>query len=243
MLSVCILCSALAAREVDAEAGVRLSSHESAVGCVIAVGDTTACQAQIECQTRTGCPEPDALIAVARDVAPEWAKTLEEARAKDPATFRIAAERMGKRLASLAVLRRHKPALYALRVEELRVQGQLEGLGAQWGSAQLGNRQAEAQQIESQIRALAGTIVDLNLRSRAMELAEIDTVMRTMRSGLEQDARARDETVSKIVDAYRDGREAPVLGVLLGGRSPVDSATPAATQPVVPSVPSVPSAP
>ena len=174
------------------------------------------------CETRGGSPDPDALIAVARDVAPAWAQTLEEARAKDPATFRAAAAKMGKRLSSLAVLRQHKPALYALRVEELRVQGQLDGLGAQWGSARLGNRTAEAEQLESQIRALAGTIVDLNLRSRAMELAEIDAVMRTMRASLEHDARARDETVGRIVDAYRDGRESP----LLGGRSPVE--TPAA---------------
>lgn len=182
-------------------------------------------------QQHSGSPDPDALIAVARDVSPEWAKTLEDARAKDPETFRRAAAKMGKRLSSLAVLRQHKPALYALRVEELHVQGQLEGLGAQWGSARLGGRHDESQKLESQIRALAGTIVDLNLRSRAMELSEIDAVMRTMRAGLERDARARDATVGTIVDAHRDGRPSPVLG----GRSPVEpaaAASPAIVAPV-----------
>lgn len=236
MISLCMLCSSLCANPADAEAGALRGTADPIVGvCEIALEQGASGP------VRGGSPDPDALIAVAGDVSPEWAKTLKDARAKDPATFQAAAARLGKRLASLAVLRQHKPALYALRVEELRVQGQLEGLGAQWGSARLGNRHEEAQRVESQIRSLAGTIVDLNLRSRAMELAEIDAVMRTMRAGLERDARARDETVSKIVDAYRDGPEAPSLGALLGGRSPVDqAATPPAAEPAAPAAPPTP---
>ncbi len=173
----------------------------------------------VQSQIRPVGPDADALISVARDVSPEWAKTLETARSKDPETFRVAAAKLGKRLSSLAVLREHKPALYALRVEELKVQGQLEGLGSQWMSARLGSRAAESEKLESQIRGLAGTLVDLNLRSRAMELAEIDAVMRTMRADLERDARARDETVEKMVSASRDGTGENVLG----GRAPVDA--------------------
>lgn len=172
-------------------------------------------------QARAAGPDDDDLIAVARDVSAEWAKTLETARAKNPQAFRAAAGKIGKRLSSLAVLREHKPALYALRVEELKVQGELEGLGALWMSARLGNRGQESDELEARIRALAGTLVDLNLRSRAMELAEIDAVMRTMRADLERDARARNETVDKMVSACREGTGENVLG----GRAPVDPKT------------------
>ncbi len=246
MLSICILCSSLAAPRIDDDAGTLPAANAIIAGCLIGRDQDANCQmrrANANCQVRSGTPDPDALIAVAGDVSPEWAKTLEDARTKDPETFRIALAKVGKRLASLAVLRQHKPALYALRVEELRVQGQLEGLGAQWGSARLGNRQEEAQKVESQIRSLAGTIVDLNLRSRAMELAEIDTVMRTMREGLERDARARDETVSKIVDVYRDGQEVPNLAALLGGRSPVEATPPLPPSPPTPPLPPTPPTP
>lgn len=199
----------------------------------------------IQSQKRSAGPDADALISVARDVSPEWAKTLETARAKDPETFRAAAAKLGKRLSSLAVLREHKPDLYALRVEELKVQGQLDGLGSQWISARMGNRTEEATQLENQIRGLAGTLVDLNLRSRAMELAEIDAVMRTMRADLQRDASGRNETVERMVVAVRDGTGERILG----GRSPVESsASPASkiTPPVqtaAPDAPAVPAAP
>ncbi|MSQ90149.1 MAG: hypothetical protein EXS01_01980 [Phycisphaerales bacterium] len=191
----------------------------------------------VQSQPHPTGPDAGALIAVARDVSPEWANILESARAKDPATFRAAAAKLGKRLASLAVLREHKPALYALRVEELRVQGQMEGLAPLWVSARLGVRVDEAAKLETQMRALAGTLVDLNLRSRAMELAEIDAVMRTMRADLERDARSRNASVEEVVNACRDGGPLPALG----GRTPVDStgasrkaAPPAPQQPTTP---------
>ena len=187
-------------------------------------------QSRAEGQSRAGGPDADSLISVARDVSPEWAKTLETARAKDPETFRAAAAKLGKRLSSLAVLREHKPALYALRVEELKVQGQLDGLGPQWISARMGSRAEEAAQIETQIRGLAGTLVDLNLRSRAMELAEIDAVMRTMRADLQRDASGRNETVERMVVAVRDGTGE----LILGGRSPVDASASAASKTATP---------
>ena len=189
-------------------------------------------------QPRAGGPDADALISVARDVSPEWAKTLETARAKDPETFRAAAAKLGKRLSSLAVLREHKPALYALRVEELKVQGQLDGLGPQWISARMGSRAEEAAQIETQIRGLAGTLVDLNLRSRAMELAEIDAVMRTMRADLQRDASGRNETVERMVVAVRDGTGE----LILGGRSPVDASASAASKTATPAKTTAPAA-
>lgn len=228
LTSVCSLPS-------STDAHVRFASPDEASAAGIATvsgenGSSARNNSRAEGQSRAGGPDADALISVARDVSPEWAKTLESARAKGPEVFRAAAAKLGKRLSSLAVLREHKPALYALRVEELKVQGQLDGLGPQWISARMGNRAEEAAQLEAQIRGLAGTLVDLNLRSRAMELAEIDAVMRTMRTDLQRDASDRNETVERMVVAVRDGTGE----LILGGRSPVDTSASTASKAVTP---------
>jgi len=137
---------------------------------------------------------------------------LEQARASDPAAFREAVARAGKRLTSLAVLRIHKPALYALRIEEIRVQGELESAGSEWMTERGAAAEAAALKAEARVRDLAGRLVDLNLRSRAMELAEIDAVVRTMRIDLERDARRRDATVEEVVSGVREGRQETLLG-------------------------------
>ena len=229
------------AMSTDAHAILASPDEASAAGIAAVSGENGASarnNSRAEAQSRAGGPDADALISVARDVSPEWAKTLETARAKDPETFRAAAAKLGKRLSSLAVLREHKPALYALRVEELKVHGQLDGLGPQWISARMGSRAEEAAQIEIQIRGLAGTLVDLNLRSRAMELAEIDAVMRTMRADLQRDASGRNETVERMVVAVRDRTGE----LILGGRSPVDASASAASKTAAPMKTTAPAA-
>lgn len=180
----------------------------------------------VQNQPSSSAPDDDALIAVAKDVSPELAKTLVAARAKDPASFRAAAAKLGKRLSSLAVLRERKPELYKLRVEELRVQGQLDGLKAEWASARVGNRLEEARKIEGQIRNLAGTLVDLNLRSRGLELAQIDAILRSMLADYRQDVDERNQTIEQVVTSVRDGTE-----VVLGGRAPVDDSAGKSTVP------------
>lgn len=157
----------------------------------------------------------DRIIAVARDVSPEWAASLEKVRERDPSGFERATGVLAKRLKALAVLKERKPQLYALRVEELRIQGEVTALADQWRSAISTGRTEDASGIEKDLRAKVGAMVDLNLRSRAMELAELDEVMRSMRGDLERDARARDTTVAEALEAYRRGEEPAI------GRSPV----------------------
>ena len=175
------------------------------------------------------------IIAVARDVSPEWAASLEKVRERDPAGFERATGVLAKRLKALAVLKDRKPQLYALRVEELRIQGEVTALADQWRSAISTGRTEDAAGIEKDLRAKVGTMVDLNLRSRAMELAELDEVMRSMRGDLERDARGRDTTVMEALESYRRGEEPAI------GRSPVAVPAPAGA-PDVPA-PAAPAAP
>jgi hypothetical protein len=170
---------------------------------------------------------PEDLIAVAHDVSPEWGARLAEAKARDAEAFQAAMASGVRRLASLAVLKARKPALYALRVEEIRVQGEIDSLGPMWASARLSGRVEEASGLEARIRGLSGRLVDLNLRSRAMELAELDGVLRAMRKELEQDSRGREGSIDALVAACKAGT---VSSVTLG-RAPVDT-LPATGQPL-----------
>lgn len=174
----------------------------------------------------------DRIIAVARDVSPEWAASLERVRERDPSGFERATGVLAKRLKALAVLKDRKPQLYALRVEELRIQGEVTALADQWRSAIGTGRTEDAAGIEKDLRAKVGAMVDLNLRSRAMELAELDEVMRSMRGDLERDARARDTTVTEALEAYRRGEEPAI------GRSPVGVTPPVGTPGAVEAAPS-----
>jgi len=161
----------------------------------------------------------DRIIAVARDLSPELAARLDEARSRDADSFRSALGAQAKRLGSLAVLRERRPELYAIRIQELRLEAQVLALGEQLHSAIDAGRTDDAARLEATLRPLVLSFVDSNLRSRAVELASLDAMMRDLRVDLERDARQRTDTVEQWVSALRQGKEP----VALGGRRPSES--------------------
>ncbi len=161
----------------------------------------------------------DRIIAVARDLSPELAARLDEARSRDADSFRSALGAQAKRLGSLAVLRDRRPELYAIRIQELRLEAQVLALGEQLHSAIDAGRTDDAARLEATLRPLVLSFVDSNLRSRAVELASLDAMMRELRVDLERDARQRTDTVDQWVNALREGKEP----VALGGRRPADA--------------------
>lgn len=170
-------------------------------------------------QGRILSPEQmDRIIAVARDLSPELAARLDDARGRDAESFRAALGAQAKRLGSLAVLRERRPELYAIRIQELRLESQVLAMGEQLRSAIDAGRSDDAMRLEATLRPLVLSFVDSNLRSRAVELASLDAMMRELRVDLERDARQRTDTVEKWVEALRAGREP----VALGGRRPSD---------------------
>ena len=227
--------------------GVWIAATVSAQGSAQASSQSAASPAPAQASAApAAAPQEssDRLIAVARDVSPEWAASLEKVRERDPSGFERATGVLAKRLKALAVLKDRKPQLYALRVEELRIQGEVAALADQWRSAMSTGRTEEASGIETQLRAKVGTMVDLNLRSRAMELAELDEVMRSMRGDLERDARARDATVAEAIEAYRRGEE-PAIGrspVVVPASPPATGAADAASRPASTGAPVPPGA-
>lgn len=244
LLSVCVVAGTVATAHTHSEDAPQPAAAQSAAPQPVAAQSTVP-QPASPAKAPAAAHQHDGaerIIDVARDVSPEWAASLEKVRERDPAGFERATGVLAKRLKALAVLKDRKPQLYALRVEELRIQGEVTALADQWRSAISTGRTEEATGIEAQLRSKVGTMVDLNLRSRAMELAELDAVMRSMRDDLERDARARDTTVADAIEAYRRG-EAPEIG-----RSPVavpqsGAAPEAADAAASPSPPKAPGAP
>lgn len=164
------------------------------------------------------------LIEIATSVSPDLGRTLTEARDKNPDAFRVAVGQSGKRLQSLLILKRLRPAVYEVRVVEMRLEGEASVLGSQLRSATEAGRIDDANDLEAKLREVGKRLVDQNLRARGLELAELDLAVKSMRLELERDAKARATTLDSMVDAYRTGSAVPHLG----GRAPIGTTSTAA---------------
>ena len=75
------------------------------------------------------------LVAVAADVSPEWGAILSSRIKSDPEGVKRAILKSGRRLLALAVLRDQNPELYRLKVDELRMQDQMNALAKRYREA------------------------------------------------------------------------------------------------------------
>ncbi|MBM4104974.1 MAG: hypothetical protein FJ257_01495 [Phycisphaerae bacterium] len=147
------------------------------------------------------------VIEVAREVFPEWGERLEQMRASDPEALERAVASNARRLFSLAMLRRRNPELYELKVTELRNQMELRRLSEAMAALRGAGAEEEAiGALRAQIRVLATEQVDLELRTRALELAAMDDALRRMKDELATDTNARAASIDAMVEAIESGR-------------------------------------
>jgi len=147
----------------------------------------------------------DRVIAVARDVSPELAKQLEEKRNVAPDDMSQAMRQSARRLVALAVLKERNPELYAIRVEDVRLQLELRALGEAFRAAQTAGDAAKAKALETQIAAKVKAQVDVDLKARAQELVALDEQMQKMREDLVQEQKRTAERVSERTEAVKKG--------------------------------------
>ena len=155
------------------------------------------------------------VMAVARDVSPELAAQLERSRQESPESVSQAMRQNARRLMALAVVKERNPALYAVRVEDLRLQIELRKLGEEYRAAVAAGDAGKASALESQIAAKARTQVDIDLKARAQELVALDDQMKSMREELAAEQKRTDERVAERIDAVKQGKplqERPMLG-------------------------------
>ena len=151
----------------------------------------------------------DRIVAVARDVSPELAAEIEKARTESPERMAQSMRQNARRLMGLAVLKDRNPDLYAIRVEELRLQLELRALGEQWRAANEAKDASRAQQLSQQIDAKVRSQVDVDLKARAQELVALDAQLKSLREELVDEQRRMAERVAERIEAVKSGQPMP----------------------------------
>lgn len=146
------------------------------------------------------------VLAVARDVSPELAAQLEKMRAESPEQVSQAMRQNARRLMALAVIKERNPGLYAVRVEDARLQLELRKLGDQYRSAVQSGDNAAAEVIGAQIAAKVRAQVDVDLKARAQELVALDEQMKALREELVAEQRRTADRVAERIDAVKKGQ-------------------------------------
>jgi ATP-dependent Lon protease len=159
------------------------------------------------------------VLAVARDVSPELAAQLEKMRAESPEQVSQAMRQNARRLMALAVIKERNPDLYAVRVEDARLQLELRKLGDQYRAATQASDAAGAETIAAQIAAKVRAQVDVDLKARAQELVALDEQMQALREELVTEERRTAERVAERIDAVKKGQPIQERGMFGEGGS------------------------
>ena len=148
----------------------------------------------------------DRVIAVARDVSPELAAQLAEQCTKSPDEMSQVMRQSARRLVALAVLKERNPDLYAIRVEDVRLQLELRTLGDAYRAAEAAGDATQVAALGVQIAAKVRVQVDIDLKARAQELVALDEQMKAMRDDLVKEQRNTDARVTERTDAVKNGQ-------------------------------------
>lgn len=137
------------------------------------------------------------VIAVAQDVSPVWADSLNERLKEDPDSLGESIRLNGRRLLGLAMLRDRDPALYGVRVGELRCNRELSTVSVAYREALRDDRSEDVAELQDQLRVLVKQSLDFELRARAMELAALDKALRELKSQLQVEIVTQDERLEQ----------------------------------------------
>ena len=137
------------------------------------------------------------VIAVAEDVSPQWAENLKLMLEQDPDSLGDTIKQKGRRLLGLAMLRERDPALYEVRVGELRCNQELSTVSAAYREAVRDDRTEDVAELKDRLRALVKQSLDFELRARAMELAALDKALRELKSQLQTEIATQDERLEQ----------------------------------------------
>jgi hypothetical protein len=147
------------------------------------------------------------VMEVLRDVNPPWATAVEERMAADPEGTRRVLQQGARRLMALAVLKERNPALYELKVAELRKQAEVREIAIAFHAAREAGDEARTAELAAQLDEAARASVELGLRARAEELAALERTVEEFRAELAADTEASGDRAAEIVE--RMSRKAP----------------------------------
>ncbi|MBX3355385.1 MAG: hypothetical protein KF724_06775 [Phycisphaeraceae bacterium] len=175
------------------------------------------------------------VVAVARDISKEWGDALATRLERDPAGLRAAIAASGPRLLALASLKLTHPELYSIRVEDLRIQGDLKRLSAEYRSA-LARDPKRAEEIAKTLREKVERQVDLDLLASAKELQALDEQLKRLVEQLRIESQQRSQRIEEVLEEIKQGGEPrPMVRPWSSGdrtdRPAAEERTPPATAP------------
>ncbi len=175
-------------------------------------------RARLPRKWRNPSPEElDRLILVAGQLKPEWGTDLAKLRKTNQTKFKDSVVRY-RRLWHLVELQERNPALYELRLTEMKNGERLRQLAQAYREALDGGSTDQADQLMAELNGLAQNQVDLQARVRAEELSAMAEALEKLRLDMIEELAQRDELARRLVDSYVDGtpRQPPRAGRLQG---------------------------
>ncbi len=158
-----------------------------------------AAAATVLAQAAPGAPRDDAApgeltpeflnqcLEVADEVDPKLAARLRDMQRRSPGPAFERAVRNARHLAGLVRLKESDPALYDVKLRELKVDAQVTALAEQVRQArQTGSGSAD--ELEGELRKLVQTQVALSIASRGMYLQRLREHMKTLQDQIVEDA-------------------------------------------------------
>lgn len=156
------------------------------------------------------------VLAVAREVSPDWGIAIEARIQADPAQMKAALRTSGRRLLGLAALKERAPQVYGVKVAELRAQAETERTAAGLHALETAP-EANVDTVASGRKALedaAARQVDATLAARRAELDALEERLERLRAEIDGDAARRVELAAEVVerakkragDPRREGR-------------------------------------
>jgi hypothetical protein len=146
------------------------------------------------------------LLAVVRDVAPEWAARVQERLAADPEGTRRQLAQNGRRFMGLVALRDRNPELYRLKVQEIRLQNEARVAAVAYHDALEGGDTKAIAAAEERLHAVARKAVDANLKARGEELKALAEAVERFKEELLRDAQRIDEQTAELVKQLSERR-------------------------------------
>lgn len=143
------------------------------------------------------------VMEVVRDVNPAWATAVEERMAADPEGTRRSLQQGARRLMALTVLKQRNPALYELKVAELRKQGEVREAAVAYHAAVEAGDEAQTAERAARLEQVARESVELGLRARAEELAALERTVQEFREELAADTEASGTRVGEVVERMK----------------------------------------
>lgn len=153
----------------------------------------------------------DRIIEIARQIDPERGEQWSKDRSDNSAAFERALMLRGKLMFGLLELETRHPALFEVRICELRAQARSKRLADEWSQATQAGSLAGAQAIEDEVRAAVREQLECGQQARAHEIVILHEHQKKLREKLQHSLANSDAIVEqrlREIMAQAQAREA-----------------------------------